>query len=411
MHCVMFLHNPQKKEDWLLAVEEYAESDVESLALENIRIFDGILNGDVENHAFLRPGDQHVYEGMRKYILSEDNVYPMMIEHGHKMGLKMYISMRMGAWGIEFPMDGDYFDNRFYLEHPELRCYDRDGTWINRLSYAYPEVRAYIMKQFRDMLEYGCDGISLIYTRGTPYVLFEQPILDAFAAEYPGVDCRKLPNTDERLIKVRARVMTNFMRDMRKMLDDFKPGLKMNVHVHTSIKDNLYYALDIPQWISEGLIDNIIVNNDYHWENLPDEVWEDETKKQIDLEKYTKWANSSPEIITCRNVYGHLIPEEAVREYNALTEGTNIRVFCDLQRDTPEDAKAEAIRLMDIGCKNICLWDTYEYKPIGRLWKILQRLGHRDQIRDFDINKYTKMHRVNLLNGMQVGRYCPWWGG
>ncbi len=410
IHGFMFKYAPKTREDWLMIPNEFVDSDVESLSIEYIRIFDGKLKGSIDDYAFNRAQDRSVYEGLEKFILPEDNVYPSIIKRGHELGLKMYMSLRMGAWGIEFPMDGDYFDSVFPLQHPELRCYDRDGTHINGLSYAYPEVREYILDCFRNMLSYGCDGISLIYTRGTPYVLFEEPVRELFSREYPDIDCRMLPNTDTRLINIRSRIMTEFMRSVRALVDSYGQGKRINVHVHTSLKDNLYYALDISQWVREGLIDGIIVNNDYHWENL-DGVMRDDDDTLIDLDKYRRWASSSPEIITCRNVYGHLIPKEAVEEYNALVSGTSVRVFCDLQRDTPEEAKEEALRLLDIGVRDICLWDTYAYKPNSMLWAFLSRLGHTDKLADFDIRKYTRVHRVNVINNMQVGRYCPWWGG
>lgn len=410
IHCFMYKYNPQTREEWQMVVDEYLNSDVESLSMEYWRKFDTTFDEYGADYPFQREQDRNVFIGLKKFILPEDNVYPSIIKRGHEIGLKMYMSLRMGAWGIEFPMD-NYFSSSFFNQHPELRCLDRDGTEINRLSYAYPEVREHILDCLNTMLSYGSDGVSLLYTRGVPYVLFEEPIQALFAKEYPGVDCRMLPNTDPRLIRVRSQVMTDFMRSVRELADSYGKDKKVNVHVHTSLKDNLYYALDVEQWIKEGLVDNIIVNNDYHWENLDADVWSDEDKTLIDLEKYKKWANSSPEIITCRNVYGHLIPKGAVAEYLSLVEGTSIRVFCDLQRDTPEEAKKEALRLLDMGIKDICIWDTWEYKPNGRLWEFCSRLGHIDQIADFDINNYAKIHRVNALNNMQVGRYCPWWGG
>lgn len=406
----MYKYNPQKKEDFLTIADEFAGTDVDSLAIEYLGMLDGELAGGSDRWAFNKARDKFLYEGLRKFILTEDNVYPMIIKRGQENGLKMYMSMRMGAWGADFPKD-DYLVNGFTPKHPELRCLDRDGTPLHKMSFAYPEVRKFMVDCFTKMMTYGADGISLLYTRGTPYVLFEEPIQKLFNEKYPNIDCRELPNTDEKLIKVRSEVMTGFMRELRSMVDSFGEGKKINVHVMTSVKDNLYYGLDIPTWVHEGLIDNIIVNNDYHWENLPDEVWKDESKTRIDLEKYAEWAISAPEIITCRNVYNHLIPKEAVDEYHALVKDKDIKVYCDLQRDTVEDIHKEAVRLINMGVKNILIWDTWEYKPIGRIWQIYKRLGHIDRIHDFDIRKYTKMHRVNVLRGMQVGRYCPWWGG
>ncbi len=410
-HRFVFFNNVKSREEWLSIPDAYVNSDVESLSVEYMKWCDGEIEGDKSKFVFERMGDKYAYDGLRKYLLCEDDIYPMLIEHGHKNGLKMYLSLRIGPWGMEYPFNRYSFDNKFALAHPQYKCMDRDGTPINRMSYAYPEVRAYMLGHIRRMLSYGADGISLILTRGTPLVLFEQPIRELFEKRYPGIDCRTLKNEDPRLISVRAEIITAYMREVRALIDSFGEGKDLNVHVHTSFKDNLYYGLDVEGWIKEGLVNKIIVNNDRHWEELDDSVYADPEKQTIDLEKYARWANEAPEIITARNVYGHLIPKEAIAEYLNAVKGTKIRVFCDLQKNTAELAKEEAVRLLDAGIEDFCVWDTYEYQPQTRLWHFLSRLGRVEDIRDFDIGKYVRLHRVNIMDGMQVGRYCPWWGG
>ncbi len=64
-----------------------------------------------------------------------------------------------------------------------------------------------------------------------------------------------------------------------------------------------------------------------------------------------------------------------------------------------------------MGVRDFCVWDTDDYKPWTRLWRFLSRLGHTEEITGFDITKYARTCRVNVLGGMQVGRYLPWWGG
>ena len=56
---------------------------------------------------------------IKKYYTKE--MLADLMRYGHEQGLKMCVSMRMGAWGMEFPYDQIYFECRFTNSHPELR--------------------------------------------------------------------------------------------------------------------------------------------------------------------------------------------------------------------------------------------------------------------------------------------------
>ena len=417
MHWFMYFYNPQRDEDWLRIPYEYIDSDVESLSIEYLNIFDGdIFSERAEDCAFAQMGDRNVQEGLRRFFLRPDPVYSKVIERGHDLGLEMYMGLRMGAWAIEFPLEGGYFDRKFARENPHLRCVDRDGTALGGLSYAYPEVQENMLFHLSHMLSFGCDGVSLIYTRGTPYVLFEQPVLDLFAQRYPDVDARHLPNTDPRLEEVRVGIMNGFMRRVRSLLDAHAAGgkrLLVNAHVHTSVADNLYYGLDIKTWVDEGLVDKLIVNNDRHWENLDADVWQDEEHTLIDLKKYACWARSAPESVSCRNVFDHDIPAEAIEEYLAIAKDTGVRIICDVQtRHLPfEKAQREVLRFIENGVESFCMWDTYQSKPVGRNWAFASRVGHTDEVAGMTAGDCCRTHRVLSLAGIHVGRYFPSWGG
>ena len=90
----------------------------------------------------------------------------------------MSVSIRMGAWGLTYPFDQYYFDCDFMQENPEWRTYDRNGDEIAAMSYAYPEVRKFMVDELVNMARSGCDAVTLIWHRGIPYVLFEKPVAD-----------------------------------------------------------------------------------------------------------------------------------------------------------------------------------------------------------------------------------------
>lgn len=100
--------------------------------------------------------------------------------------MKCGFSMRMGLCPWCPPLE-EMFCGDFFRQHPEFRCQDRDGTEITRLSYAFPEVRELVISFFEEVAEYGADGIGLIFTRGLPVLLYEEPLVEGFKAEYRSV--------------------------------------------------------------------------------------------------------------------------------------------------------------------------------------------------------------------------------
>lgn len=52
------------------------------------------------------------------------------------------------------------------------------------MSYAYPDVRNNMISQLRETAVLGADGVAIIYVRNVPIVLYEQPIVGGFKAQY-----------------------------------------------------------------------------------------------------------------------------------------------------------------------------------------------------------------------------------
>ena len=53
--------------------------------------------------------------------------------------MKVHVAIRPAGWSFFEPYS-DYWESPFYQEHPEWRCVDRDGTPVDRMSWAVPEV-------------------------------------------------------------------------------------------------------------------------------------------------------------------------------------------------------------------------------------------------------------------------------
>ena len=139
---------------------------------------------------------------------------------------------------------------------------DKNGNRIPRLSYAYPEVRRFVVNLLREVAGYDVDGICLLYNRRPPLVEYEPLLVEGFQAEY-GKDPRKLDDADPRWLAYRARTLTQLHREVRQALDDEaerqgRRRFELSAVVLRDHEENMLYAMDLKAWIDEGLVDTII---------------------------------------------------------------------------------------------------------------------------------------------------------
>ena len=288
MHNRLFETEQKGYEDWLGLVDRYDHSDVEWLSLEQIRTFvsDKLPCENIDDFVFPREGDKRVQKLFSE--LDYDRVLREVVGYGHEKGLKMSVSLRMGAWGMAFPYDQYYFDCKFMIDHPELRAYDRNGDEVYAMSYAYPEVQDYLVGELINMARSGCDAVTLIAHRGIPYVLFEKPVADRFYelyGEYP----YELPLDEPRLNKLHCDIMIEFFRKLRKALDEGFGKNKVGIHLRGmfSLYDCKIIGLDLERLCAEGLLDAVICHPQRHYERLDGDIWQEGGEYRIDIEKYT----------------------------------------------------------------------------------------------------------------------------
>ena len=137
--------------------------------------------------------------------------------------MALIVYLRVQLWTCEPPLDHQ-FRSRFYAAHPEYCCVEADGVADHsKLSVAFPEVRGQLNGIMRESLERGADGVSLCFARGFPLVRYEQPVLDRYRERYGG-DARELDDRDERLRAVWAEITTEWIREIRELLDEFGPS-------------------------------------------------------------------------------------------------------------------------------------------------------------------------------------------
>ena len=266
-------------------------------------------------------------------------------EFSHEMGVELHASYRVGGFVYPPPHDELYGD--FFREHPDLVCRTRDGTPLPRISYAYPEVRRYVVSLFQEMARYPIDGVCVLYNRRPPLLGYEKPLVEGFQQLY-GEDPRQLDEHDPRWLDYHGTVLTQFMRELRTALNEASQQADRPRRLEISAvvcryEENRFHGMDLKTWVKEGLVDTIIPYS-----------------SSVRLNSYVPaWETA-----------------DQIRPFLNLVEGTNCRLAPNLMpRGLSGSGYQElAQRLYALGIENLFFWDGLE-----RVRKVL-RLGHREEI-------------------------------
>jgi hypothetical protein len=193
--------------------------------------------------------------------LAEKGIIPVAVaaQHAHAMGLEFDIMFRLAIVGSIPPMRGT---KGVADTHPQFRQVMRDGTPVEKASYAFPEVRNLMVSIIREAAEtFDVDGANLCFTRGPSFTSYEQPVLDDFRKEY-NEDGRKVGLDDARMRTIHCRYLNEFVRDVRKTLDEVgkKKGkrLELSAWTWTDANRNLDSGMDVEHWIGQGWLDSVL---------------------------------------------------------------------------------------------------------------------------------------------------------
>ncbi len=141
-----------------------------------------------------------------------------------------------------------------------LRPYQR-GSNPRVLSFAYPEVRAFYVKFFKQIASTGTPGIMIDLLRHPPLAGYEPISSEAFKKKY-GTDMEELDLfKDPRCMEHLAGYLEAFLVDLRKEI-----GPKIEISVRSRGPEE--FGLRGKQWIESGLI-NTIVDGNYYSGNGP----------------------------------------------------------------------------------------------------------------------------------------------
>jgi Glycosyl hydrolase-like 10/Concanavalin A-like lectin/glucanases superfamily len=212
-----------------------------------------------------------------KFGVGKD-VLSCAVEYAHSQDMEIYAWLSI----VEEQHYGLGPTSLFVTNHPEYREIDRSGrSWHGRLSFAFPEVRAYKLSVIREVInDYGVDGIFLDFARGgllydyqewnpvydenfTSIFGYDTACLSGYQDEY-GVGPQSIPNNTESWIQYRCdNSWTRFLRDIKAEFPDV-PVVCMVFEPDAAYtrKINL---LDWETWLSDGLVEGIcfLLNNTY----------------------------------------------------------------------------------------------------------------------------------------------------
>ena len=312
------------------------------------------------------------------------------IKSAHTCGVKLFPQNRLV--GTQLPpghLHTDY-GGKMMADHPEWMCTYPDGKPTRHLSFAFKGVRDFHVRLMREWVEdYHADGVNMLFSRSFPFVYYEQLVCEAFYKVYKE-DMRKLPPVDERVQRIRASFLTQFLREVRLMLDEvgkvqerYIPTCYL-VPVNNSpsnipaeigksgLAECLFNALDIPIWIQEGLVDYLAVHLHIYGEH-------DGTSVQ-----------------------------PKIREFTDLSKDTKTKVFVDIypRRMPPRQYRKIAMSYYDAGADGLAFWDSYGRYFRASEWAFIKRLGHRDDLADWEGvgDDYYKVFPLRRLDGYEMGR-------
>ncbi len=308
------------------------------------------LGPDGIQSAYSRAVDRQFAEAVTTMARTGVNPTQVYIEGAKSIGMKVHVSIRPAAWVYPWPLE-NVFRSSFYDAHPDWRCVDRDGTPVARMSFAVPQVRAHLVDVLREAVGFGADGANLSFNRGAPCVLYEQPFCTLFEERH-GEDPRALPETDERIMALRAELMTEFMREIRQMLDEEQARrgdgerLAISAFVYANEADNLRFGIDVRGWVQAGLLDEI---SPYMGAGgAKAKAYDMEFFREVCGERGIPWR---PTIIGWR-------------------------------APPLDDMMRQVLDWYDAGASGVTFWDGNSLASRTAWWGVVSRLGHVEELRE-----------------------------
>lgn len=335
---------------------------------------------------FPRGVDRQIHEAWHAAAERGHDPLRLAVEAGHSAGIEVFGSLRtQSVYGLaSWWAFGRAFNSRFWWQNQDKRIRHKDFAVDLRLSYAYPQVRRFLLEILEEVLEYGVDGINLDFCRGMPFVGYEEPVVDEFYAE-TGRDPFALPGSDyvwlqdlyfepeyhkricfepgdrerpaqldpglvapmdEEWLRFRCRYVSAFVRDLSLRLKQAgrQRGCNLRLSCRIDWRFPLLAGLDYARWAQEGWLDILqLAQESLGGYDIPINRFKDELRdtscqvlfgelanlKGHDLQPHEEQALARGENVdrTSRSLTVKEYCERAVRWYDQGADG--IHVFND----------------------------------------------------------------------------------
>lgn len=291
--------------------------------------------------------------------LFKKGVNPLKVarDAANAQGAEFHVMLRPAGWVGSMPYE-ETFNSKFFYQHPEWRCVDRDGTPTFFMSYAFPEVRKQLLDIFRETLELQPEGVGFVFNRGMPLMLWEDAFCERFQKMH-NADAKSVPDDDPRIHATRAAVMTDFMTEVRALLDETAKQqgrtvpYKISLGTFAKEADNQRWGLDLPLWIKRGLVDDLATTWFAYHTSF------EKTPGQIDMDYYRR-----------------------------ITKGTKTKAYPMViawKTGKPKELCQKAGAYLAAGDPGIAIWDPQVMKgwpdnSPGNVFDVLGKLGHRDDL-------------------------------
>lgn len=356
----IFYYGPTTKEELLEQIEPYRHSDVGMVLF-------AVACGEIVNFPS-RIGIRWVEstsDGVETIpaapvirnsleALNKKGIVPVEVlaEHAHKMGIQFQASFRLAILGDIPPHDLWRGVKKFAHCRPDLRMVDKDGTPIEKLSYAFGEVQDFMLGLIREVAEgYDIDGVNLCFIRGPQFVGYESIVIEDFKKKY-GLDPRTLDENDLRVQRHRAGYLNDFVRAARKLVDEVgaSKGKKMELSAIAQTGQeawNLFYGLDVLTWLKEKLLDSLFVAYN-------DQIAEPFEPAIIEAIRASR----------CKLIIHGAAPMSATRD-----DILQCVHFARLG--------------FQYGVDGFFYWDLNSKQSQPELWEVIRQIGHREQVDKF----------------------------
>lgn len=274
--------------------------------------------------SFATASEWRAYRNMKDLEEKKTDSAAVVIEHGHKAGIDVFISLRINdIHDTPLPATSQNL-SPMRREHPDWLLGTEKGYPKYAYNFAIPEVRQYMLGLVQEVIqEYDLDGVDLDFCR--------EPLLFKRGETKQGVAL-----INEMMRAVRAELDAKGRAQGRKLF--------FSVRVPPSVEASLGAGIDVATWITEGLVDIVIV---------ADPSRRLTTKFRLPIERFRELAKGTNCKILAQNLDGLHLPS---RPPSAAV------LFGEPNYYTTEQFRATAALHWQAGADGIFLWNQHLLK-------------------------------------------------